>query len=231
MVKYDEKVIKELGIDIRNNLRTMLKKEELQKILNIAIKNSFSAKDIADLLTDENYFSFDDIFKALEQYKKDIIYKLFDEPKDEKEMAKPVIRELNEQGYTVAVEVPLPKKGKAKPRKIDVAGYKKEGFRKKISIYGFELKCKGGRDSIDKAFAQANDYKDYCEQVSVCFSPLMYLKYHDVIKDKIKKYKGIGVKIVSKSNILIPLGEAYSRDISDKTQREMVEYIDGKRKK
>ena len=122
--------------------------------------------------------------------------------------------------------MPLPKTGRAKPRKMDVAGYRKKGLRKKISVIGFELKVETSRGAIDKAFSQAKDYLDYCEQVVVAFSPLMYTKYHDVIKSKSEKERDIGVWIVGKSDIILQIKPAYAQEIDDRDQMTIVEYIE-----
>ncbi len=217
--------LESLGIDLKNRLHNKMKKAELMKLMdNIVSKKNIG--EIVTLLLDEKYFSAEELLNALEKLDKKKFMELLDEPNNEKEMAVPVVYELNQQGYKVSQEVPLPKVGRARPRKMDVAGYKKKGIMKKISVTGVELKCSYTRSAIDSAFSQARDYLDYCERVIVAFSPLMYLKYKDVIEKNADREEDIGVWIVGKTRILKKLKDAYPREVSDKYQMSIVEYID-----
>jgi len=224
-MSLDLNALDKLGIDIENRLQNKLKHKELENLL-MKMVSKMNMKKLAKLLCDKNYFSINELLTALEKIDKNKLMELIDEPKDEKEMAIPVIRELKERGYKVAQEVPLPKVGRAKPRKMDVAGYRKKGIARRVSVFGVELKAKATRNAIDSAFSQARDYLDYCEQVVVAFSPLMYLKYADVIEDKSKKEDDIGVWIVGKTGILYRIKEAYSQEVSAKMQRSIGEYIE-----
>ncbi len=224
-MSVDSNALGKLRIDIKNRLQNKFKHKELENLLMKMVSKK-NIKTLAELLCDEKYFSMDELLTTLEKMDKNKLMELIDEHKDEKEMAIPIIRELNESGYKVAQEVPLPKVGRAKPRKMDVAGYRKKGIARRVSVFGFELKANASRKAIDTAFSQARDYLEYCEQVVVAFSPLMHLKYADVIEDKAKKEEDIGVWIVGKTGILYRIKEAYSQEVSDKKQRSIVEYIE-----
>ena len=210
---------------IESRLYNIMEKEELKDLLMSMVSKMTKSK-LPKLLCDEEYFSFKELLTTLEKIDKNKFMELIEEPKDEKEMAEPLKDELKNRGYKVAQEVPLPKVGRARPRKMDVAGYKKRGITKRVSVFGFELKARPTRNAIDSAFSQARDYLNYCEQVVVAFSPLMYLKYADVIEDKAQKEEEIGVWIVSKKRILYRIKDAYAREVPDKMQRSIVEYIE-----
>ncbi len=222
---YDENLEK-LGIDLKNRLLNKLKKADMEKILTKLLSKKKSG-ELVNLMSDTKYFSLEELLGVLEKYDKKKFLEILDEPTSERDMAIPIVRELNKMGYKVSQEVPLPKVGKSRSRKMDVAGYKRRGLRKKVLIFGVELKSETSRYGIDKAFSQARDYQDYCEIVVVAFSPLMYLKYADVIEAKARREESLGVWIVGKTGILyrvkepIPVG-----DVSDKYQRSIVEYID-----
>ena len=219
------KALEKLGIDIENRLQNKLKHKELENTL-IKMVSKIKIRKLVKLLCDENYFSMDDLLTTLEKIDKKKLMELLDEPKDEKEMAIPIIRELKDMGYKVAQEVPLPKVGRARPRKMDVAGYRKKGIARRVSVFGLELKTSATRKAIDDAFSQGKDYLEYCEQVVVVFSPMVYLKYADVIENKTKKEEDLGVWIVGKTAILYRIKDAYAHEVSDKKQKSIVEYIE-----
>ena len=226
--KEFEERLQRIKIDkntIESSLQKNMKDNELKELL-MGMVSKMTKRKLSKLLCDEKYFSLKELLTTLEKIDKNKFMEIIEEPKDEKEMANPIISDLKERGYKVAIEVPLPKVGRARPRKMDVAGYKKRGITKRVSVFGFELKVRPTRNAIDSAFSQARDYLNYCEQVVVAFSPLMYLKYADVIEDKAQKEEEIGVWIVSKNRILYRIKDAYAREVPDKMQRSIVEYIE-----
>ncbi len=219
-----DEILRDLDIDMRAKL-TEFTSSDLQKLLSTTTK-SMNKQTLAALLCDRTYFNPPEVLKALEKIggKKSKLLDLLDEPKNEGQLRESVASELRSKKYKISYEVPLPKKGRSRARKIDVAGYRK-GLLGGISIVGVELKSQATRSAIDSAFGQAKDYKDWCEESIVCFSPLVYLKYPDVIANKMKKEKDLGVWIVNKRRVARVLQDASSLSIPDKKQKEMVDFI------
>ncbi len=224
MAKLEEKAIRELNIDLKNRLYDILSKTEMQNVIT-KLSSKMNKNEMSKLMCDPDYFTMDDLFNSLEKTNKIYLTKLLDEPKKEKDMAAPIISRLRRNKFKASREVPLPKEGKGKPRKIDVAGYKKS-FLGGISVIGFELKSEISRGAIDKALSQARQYQDYCEQVYVCFSPLLYATYFDQINSAIKKEKRMGAWVVGTKQVYLELQEAYANQIYDEQQQTMVKFID-----
>ena len=219
-----DEILRDLDIDMRAKL-TEFTSSDLQKLPSMTTK-SMNKQTLAGLLCDRTYFDPAVVIKTLERLggKRTKLLELLDEPRDEGQMRESVASELRSKKYKVAYEVPLPKKGRSRSRKIDVAGYRK-GILGGISVIGVELKSRATRAAIDSAFGQAKDYKEWCEESVVCFSPLVYLKYSDVIADKMKKDRELGVWIVNKRRVARILQEASAMSIPDRKQQEMVDFI------
>ena len=227
----DPRAANDINIDLENRLFNFLQKKQAIELLMSLLKQK-NQKDLISLLCNGSFIPRETLFATIEKYDKALIHKLFDEPDSESDMAVPIFRRLKEEGYFVSQEVPLPKTGKSRARKMDLAGYKLE--KKKglfggtnIVVMGYELKSEGTRGAIDKAFSQANDYLSACEAARVCFSPLLYAKYYDVIHEKAKDYN-VGVQVVGKSAIYFEVkATPYNKEVPDNIQQQMVEYIKG----
>lgn len=224
-----KEILRDLDVDMKARLTTFTS-NELGKLLS-ALTKSMNKQTLAGLICDDNYFNQEHVVKALDKMggKKSKLRELLGEPKDEAQMRESVGSELRAKKYRISYEVPLPKKGRGRQRKVDVAGYKK-GLLGGISIIGVELKSQTTRGAIDQAFGQAKDYSEWCEESAVGFSPLVYLKYSDVIENKMKKERNLGVWIVSKRKIVRVLQDASALSVSDKKQKEMVEFIESGRR-
>jgi len=228
----DKRAVNDMNIDLENRFFNFLQKKEILDLLSEMLKKK-NMKELSSMLCNDNLFPSELLLSTIEKYDNKLVEKLFDEPKSESEMAIPIIMKLNETNFRTAQEVPLPKVGKAKSRKMDVAGYtireENKGFfkgiQKDIVIEGFELKCEGSRGAIDKAFSQAKEYQQYCENSTVAFSPILYAKYYHPIHNKAKEYQNLSVIIVGKSSIRHTLQKGRFVDISDEIQQQMVEYI------
>lgn len=217
-------ILRDLDIDLKSRLSSFTSRE-MKKLL-ATLTESLNKQKMAGLLCDGTYFDAREVLRVLEKTggKRSKLMELLDEPKDESQMRESVAADLRAKKYEIAYEVPLPKKGRQRRRKIDVAGYKK-GLLGGISVIGVELKSLATRSAIDSAFGQAKDYSDWCEESVVCFSPFVYYKYADAIADKIKKHRELGVWIVSKRRVVRILQDATATSISDKKQKEMVDFI------
>jgi len=225
----ETKAIREMNMDIENRIQNIFSKKQLKEVLNLLLDKK-NIKQLANLMCKDDIFDIDTVLGLIEKYDSGLMKKVLDEPKSEHEMALPIIEILQQKGYKAGQEVPLPKEGKAKPRFMDVGAfhiYKKGlfGGSKQVSVVGVEMKCEGSRGAIDKAFGQAKDYQKYCEQAFVAFSPFLYGKYYDTVKQKAKAYPNIGVWIVGKSKRHLILEEATAIEIPDNVQMQMVEYI------
>lgn len=219
-------ILRDLSVDIKTSLTTFTS-ADLQKLASTLTK-SMSKQTLASLLCDETYIKHETVLKALEKMggkKSNKLLQLLGEPRDEAQMKESVAHDLRSKNFKVGFEVPLPKKGRGRTRKIDVAGYQRSGMLGRISIIGVELKSELTRGAIDKAFGQTKDYSEWCEKSVVCFSPLVYLKYSDAIEGKMKKDANLGVWIANKRTVVKVLNEPTSTSVPDKRQEEMIEFI------
>jgi hypothetical protein len=227
-----KEILSDLNVDIKSGL-TRFTSTELQK-LGTSIIKSMNKQSLASLLCDETYIKHDDVIKELEKMgpkKSNKLLQLLGEPRDEAQMKEAVAQSLRSEGYKTGFEVPLPKKGRGRVRKVDVAGFQKSGILGRITMIGVELKSEPARGAIDKAFGQAKDYTEWCDRSVVCFSPLLYLKYANAIEGKMEKDEHIGVWIANKRTIVKELNDPTRMAISEKKrQEEMVDFIkSGKR--
>lgn len=222
-------MLRDLNVDMKARLSTFTS-IELRKLLSSLTKD-MNKQRLAALICDENHINPERVIRVLGKMggKRSKLMELLEEPKDEAQMRESVGTELRAKKYRIAFEVPLPKKGRGRQRKIDVAGYRK-GLLGGVTVIGVELKSQAARSAIDQAFGQAKDYSEWCEESAVAFSPLVYLKYPDVIENKMKKERSLGVWIVSKRKIVRVLQEASAVSVPDKKQKEMVEFIESGRR-
>lgn len=222
-----KEILSNLNVDIKSGL-TRFTSTELQK-LGTSIIKSMSKQSLASLLCDETYIKHDDVLKELEKMgpkKSNKLLQLLGEPRDEAQMKESVAQTLRSDGYKTGFEVPLPKKGRERVRKVDVAGFQKKGILGKTSFIGVELKSEVARGAIDKAFGQAKDYSEWCDRSVVCVSPLVYLRYSNAIEGKMEKDDHIGVWIANKRTIVKKLSNPTRMVISErKRQEEMVDFI------
>ncbi|MEE9506160.1 MAG: hypothetical protein V3V98_03345 [Thermoplasmata archaeon] len=222
-----QEILQNLDVDIKSGL-TRFTSTELQKLVTNIIK-SMSKQSLASLLCDETYIEHDNILKELEKMgpkKSNKLLQLIGEPRDEAQMKESVAHALRSDNYKVGFEVPLPKTGRERVRKVDVAGFQKSSIMGKTSIIGVELKSEVARGAIDKAFGQAKDYSEWCDRSVVCVSPLVYLRYSGAIEGKIGKDDDIGVWIANKRTVVKVLNDPTRMAISErKRQEEMVDFI------
>ena len=196
------RLLEDLGIDLDKSLYNLTQKQLAELLMELT--KSVSKKDLIKLIIDD--FGPDALFKALERKNKKLLFQILNEPSSEKDLRRPIANWLKNSGYVYDFEVPLP--GSKRKRYIDVVGYKKGGFLSSDRILAFELKSAMTRNAIDSAFSQAKDYLDCSDAVYVVVTPYMYLKYHDVLKDKVEKYDGtIGLIVADKSKVLAKIHE------------------------
>ena len=133
-----------------------LKQKELQEILTMLI-SGMKIRELVKLITDENHFSFENVFKLLERKRPEILKRLLEEPSDEKDMKVPITNLFKDMGYKIAYEVPYPLT--RRKRKIDLVAYKPpRRFLGGGRIVSVEIKSKASLGDIDKSFSQAVDY-------------------------------------------------------------------------
>lgn len=152
---------------------------------------------------------------------------MLNEPGSEKELRLPIERWLKKEGFQVDIEVPY-KIGKRK-RVIDLVGWKKIGYLSRSvfsswvdqEFIAIESKIRASRSAIDKAFSQASDYMKCAQYTFVAISPYIFLKYSDIINDKIERHDNIGILLVDKSRVI----QVYSKTTETKVDRESYEEI------
>ncbi len=203
-----EEIFNTLDIDIDKQLY-QLSKKNLQKLL-VALVKYRDKKFMATLISDNKYFDLSDLIKALEKKEKPLLFKILNEPKEEKELRQPIAqflkKEWNYPHYQYEVDLPNTR------RKIDVVGceYAKHlGFSGEDRIVAIEIKTKPTRSSIDSAFSQANDYLECSDHSYVAVSPYIFLKYPNVLLKKVKSYrKKIGLLLVDKMRVISVIQDA-----------------------
>lgn len=206
-----EEMLKILDIEVDKRL-FQLSGKELTNLLLQLVKYK-TKKDMAKLLSNNTYFSVDDIVKACEKVSRNVLCTLLNEPKEEKALREPLNAWLKSQEFTVHYEVPLPSKGRM--RSIDILGFKKGGWWDDDNMIAFELKTSATRGSIDSAFGQAQDYEDCSNRAYVVFSPYVFIKYRDVILEKAEKYKTIGVLVADRTRVTAKLHEGKETDYNE----------------
>ncbi len=214
------RLLEDLGIDLDKALYNLTQKQLANLLLELA--KNVGKKDLIELIIRD--FGPDNLFKVLEKKNRKLLFQILNEPDHEKDLRRPVANWLKNNGYMYDFEVPLPE-GKRK-RYIDVVGYKRGGFLSSDRILAFELKIATTRQAIDSAFSQAKDYLDCSDGVYVVVSPYMYLKYHDVLKDKVEKYDGtIGLIVADKSRVLAKIYEPEETRINKQKYRQIKEHF------
>jgi len=206
-----EEILELLDIDIDKRLY-QLEKKQLVSLLTTIIQGK-SKKDLAKLLSDDNHFTVLEIIKTLEKKDKKLLFRLLNEPKDEKELRLPLRNWLKQLGYEVEFEVPYP--GPGRRRFIDVVGFKKGGFFTSDEICAIEIKISPSRSAIDSAFSQAKDYQRCSDFTYVAVSPYLFLKYPDVVIQKARDYRKIGLILVDKYRVINVLREAEENKYDD----------------
>jgi hypothetical protein len=171
-----------------------------------------------------------DLWKAFDEKK---LRSAMREPDKESDLRKPVKDHVSKKlRYSrAASEVPLPSRSRRRATVMDVAAYKKKALgivTGKYSVIGIELKIEATKAAIRQAFAQAEEYRRFCEYGVVCFSPLLYLRYLDEIQGRIeqKEFPEVGVWISDKRRVLAELREATGSGVADTEQQPIVNFID-----
>jgi hypothetical protein len=218
-----------LELDMENRLQDF-SNQQLTNLLN-KIAQNMNKRDLSNLLCDDKYFSMDTIIKSLEKNEKNLLFNLLNEPNKEKELRNPIERWLKEDDYRVTIEVPY-KIGKNK-RLIDVLGWKNVGVLSRSLFSGWldkefiavESKIKASRGAIDQAFSQANDYTKCAKYCYVAISPYIFLKYKDVIEDKMNRFENIGVLLVDKSRVIKNIKEPEETEVDRETFEQIKQYL------
>lgn len=210
-----EEVMKELGKQLDKKLQD-LKIDYLLRILLI-LASKMDKRSLTKLISDDAYFPLARIVTLLEKQDldgKEILFEILDEPAAEIDLRKPVDAWLTQEHgmQKTAYEVPLPVAGRS--RAIDVCGYK-SGRLGEVKVIAVELKIDPQRGSIDKAFGQALDNAKGANESYVVFSPYVYLKQAEAIMKKNKDHKEVGVLIVNKRGVTIPVSKPSEWSLKD----------------
>lgn len=191
-----EDIFQLLDFDIDERL-FQLEKKQLLKLLN-KLADGKSKRDLANLISNNNNFSLDEIMRSLEKTEKKLLNQLLREPETEKDMRTPIRNLFRDSEYTTKYEIPYPKAGRN--RYIDVVGFKEGGWLSSGKIICVECKSKTSRASIDQAFGQAQDYLQCSDATYVAFTPYALYKQYQVIQDKLDDNELIGLLLVDKGN-------------------------------
>lgn len=220
-----QKIIEALDLEIDKRLYQLTQKD-LTRLLGELVKYK-DKKTLAKLITENKYFQIDDLIKALERKEKPLLFKIFNEPKKEKDLRQPIANFVrNTWGYPYYdFEIDLPRSR----RKIDVVGCEHSrwgGFSGEDRIVAIEIKTKPTRSAIDSAFSQAKDYVSCSDYSYVAVSPYMFLKYSKVLLDKVKKYnQEIGLLLVDKFRAISEVREAKKTGYNDHVYKEILSHF------
>lgn len=171
------------------------------------------------MISDNTYFSINDILKSLERKNKDLLFEIIGEPKKEEDLRTPIGNWLKDLGYEIEFEIPLP--GAGRKRFIDIGGFKRGGLFTDDRIETIELKTTPSRSAIDSAFSQARDYQRCSDFTYVAVSPYLFLKYPEVIIRKAEDFYGIGVLLVDKFRVIDVLIEPKENDYDKDLWKEV----------
>ncbi|MFW9890001.1 MAG: hypothetical protein ACFFER_17600 [Candidatus Thorarchaeota archaeon] len=217
-----EEVIEMLDIEIDKRLQD-LSRPQLIELAQTLVTN-LDKKALSNLISDDRYFMLTNLVKWLEKKEKDVLLRILNEPREERDLRQPVRNWLREIGFnTVDFEVPIPVGGRG--RAIDVCGFKKALMGLSTDIRAVELKSDPKRGSIDKAFAQAKDNAKGVNYSYVAFSPFVFLKYADVILEKYDDHEEIGLLIVDSLRVIVVFNsrtyDVYENDIYNEVKNYM----------
>lgn len=217
------KVLEILDMEIDKRLYELPQKE-LVKLL-ITLTKHKSKKELAKLVTDDQYFNLNDLLKSLEKTEKKLLFRIINEPKDEKELRQPIANWLKTLNLEYDFEVSLADTR----RKIDIVGCsfsKYAGFVGENKIVAVEIKTSPSRSGIDSAFSQAKDYVECSNYSYVAVSPYLFLKYPDVLLDKVKKHKReIGLLLVDKLRVVTEVEGAKDTGYNDKKYNAIIDHF------
>lgn len=203
-----------------------LKKSDLLNLISELIKYK-DKKLLAKLISDNLYFTTNDLIKSLEKKQKSLLFKILNEPENESDLRQPIANWIkniwNYEAYDF--EVPLPNSR----RKIDVVGCKFSkyaGFVGEDSIVAVEIKTSPSRSALDSAFSQAKDYIDCSDYAYVAVSPYVFLKYSNVILNKIERYDDeIGLLLTDKLRVVSEIYKAKSTKYNNNKYEQVQNYF------
>jgi hypothetical protein len=196
-----DEIFNTLNIDLDKRL-FQLRQKELVNILNEMTKKK-NKKFLSKLISDSDYFDSTDLVKSFEKTNKPLLFKILNEPEEEQDLRIPIANWLKGLEYQIDYEYKLPNQR----REIDVIGCKFSrlvGFIGEDSIVAVEIKSRPSRSAIDSAFSQAKDYVVCSDYSYVAVSPYLFLKYSDVLLDKVEKFDNeIGLIVADKSKVQV----------------------------
>ena len=213
-----DEVFEQLDIEVDKQLYDLSKKDLLTLLVELV--SSKDKKFLSQLMANDNYFELSDLVKALEKKHKLLLFKILNEPKEEKELRLPIGQFIkNNWDYPAyQVEVTLPKTR----RKIDVIGCKCGGIFTVDQIVAVEIKTTPTRSAIDSAFSQAHDYLECSDFSYVAVSPYLFLKYPQQLLKKVKDHKKkIGLLLVDKMRVINVIQEAKETSYDNEKYKEI----------
>jgi hypothetical protein len=151
------------------------------------------------------------------------------EPRKEEDLKKPVKDYLKDEWdvWRVAAEVPLDPKAPRASTRADIIGFKKVmlGFGKQA--YAVELKSSSSRGDVRQAFAQAKEDQRFCEYSTVCFSPMVYMNYIEMLDRELKdeQYEGIGVWLANSERVLYELRKPTMNEVRERDREPVFDWI------
>lgn len=202
------------SLDLEKDVRLQrFRKRDLAALLN-RLARSKSKLDIASIISDEAYFSLEEIIETCEKIDKRLLFNLLREPKNEKLLRKPLSKWLKDREYSVRYDVPPPIKGRW--RSIDLVGLSDGGVLAEPSIAVLEIETKARKRSVESAFRRVDALRVCSDYSYVALSPYVYIKHRNLILEMVEEFRSIGVLISDKREVTFELREAektkYDRD-------------------
>lgn len=109
-----------LDIDLNNRLYELTQKD-LQKLLIDLLKNK-DKKSLAKLISDDSFVNLSDLIKTLEKKNKPLLFKIINEPKEEKELRLPIENFVKNSLKYPHCDFEVPRLGTSPALAIDVIG-------------------------------------------------------------------------------------------------------------
>lgn len=167
-------------------------------------------KQLSTITTDINYFGTEEIYSTIKNTKEieGGIDALLNEPKEEKQLRKPIINYFeNVLSYDyITSDVEIKVSPKKKSPVIDVCIFHESKHIKPLPyIIAVELKSECTPEALKKAFEQASHHFSYAETVFVAISPKIYIELGEDLFRLMQStnYFYIGVFVVDTAKVCL----------------------------
>lgn len=177
--------------------------------------------EVANFIASYLYFDFEEIIEAADAVGSEAVGVILGEPGDEDELVAPVQEWFQEKGFASEQDVTPPDNGRRKP--INLVTYREEDPLHAEEVTAVDIAVEARKREVESAFDRASSYRRYADYVYIAFSPLVYVKYEDVIQDLSAESEGIGVLVSDTSSVMTLLSEPERTGISEEERSQLAD--------